>query len=74
MEVRPRERRLPAGGMAGAFVGLADDAKAAVVNPAGLTLIPLTEVGLSSGESWGAAAAGHRQLRVAGYLTRTRHR
>jgi hypothetical protein len=57
-------------GMGGAFVGLADDTKAAVVNPAGLTLIPLTEVGLSSGDNWGALAAGHRQLRVAGYLTR----
>jgi hypothetical protein len=57
-------------GMGGAFVGLADDTKAAFVNPAGLTLIPLTEVGLSSGERWGAAAAVFRQLRVAGYVTR----
>src|SRR5262245_20124519 len=57
-------------GMGGAFVGLADDTKAAVVNPAGLILIPLTEVGLSSGERWAAAATGRPTIRIAGYLTR----
>jgi hypothetical protein len=57
-------------GMGGAFVALADDTKAAVVNPAGLTLIPLTELSLSSGERWAAASSG-RQLRLAGYVTRT---
>jgi hypothetical protein len=58
-------------GLGGAFVGLADDTKAAVVNPAGLTLIPLTEVALSSGERWAAASAGRRLIRLAGYLTRS---
>jgi len=58
-------------GLGGAFVGLADDTKAAVVNPAGLTLIPLTEVALSSGERWAAASAGRRLVRLAGYLTRS---
>jgi hypothetical protein len=57
-------------GMGGAFVGMADDVKAAVVNPAGLTLIPITEVGASSGEPWFAVGVGHRQLRLAGYATR----
>ena len=57
-------------GMGGAFVGMADDAKAAVVNPAGLTLIPITEVGVSSGEPWLAVGVGRRELRLAGYLTR----
>ena len=39
-------------GLGGAFVAVADETKAAVVNPAGLTLIPITEVALSSGERW----------------------
>jgi hypothetical protein len=56
-------------GMGGAFVALADDTKAAAVNPAGLTLIPLTELSLSSGERWAAASAGRRRFRLAGYAT-----
>src|SRR5262245_63802302 len=58
-------------GMGGAFVALADDSKAAVVNPAGLTLIPLTELSLSSGERWAAVSSGRLKLRLAGYVTRT---
>jgi hypothetical protein len=57
-------------GMGGAFVGLADDTKAAFVNPAGLTRIPLTEIGLSTGEQWAAAAAGLTRIRFSAYLTR----
>jgi len=57
-------------GMGGAFVGMADDAKAAVVNPAGLTLIPITEIGVSSGEPWAAVAVGKGQLRLAGFVSR----
>jgi hypothetical protein len=57
--------------MGGAFVGLADDVKAAVANPAGLTLIPITEVGVSSGEPWLGVAAGPRKFRFAGYVSRT---
>ncbi|HJS57581.1 MAG TPA: hypothetical protein VKA01_05700 [Vicinamibacteria bacterium] len=56
-------------GLGGAFVGLADDAKAAAVNPAGLTLIPLTELSVSSGERWAAVSAGRRLFRLAGYAT-----
>ncbi len=58
-------------GMGGAFVGLADDTKAAYVNPAGLTLIPLSEAGLSSGDRWGSLSTGYRSVRFAGYVTRT---
>jgi hypothetical protein len=58
-------------GMGGAFVGLADSVKAAVANPAGLTLIPVSEVGLSSGEPWVAAGFGLRRVRVAGYVAQT---
>jgi hypothetical protein len=57
--------------MGGAFVGLADSVKASVANPAGLTLIPVSEIGLSSGKPWVAAAVSHRRFRVAGYLTQT---
>jgi len=57
-------------GLGGAFVALADDSKAAAVNPAGLALIPLTELSLSSGERWAAASTGSRLLRLAGYLSR----
>jgi hypothetical protein len=56
-------------GLGGAFVAVADETKAAVVNPAGLTLIPITEVAVSSGERWAAAATGQRWIRIAGYLT-----
>lgn len=58
-------------GMGGAFVGLADDVKAAVANPAGLVLTPVTEIGLSSGRPWLAAASGRKGLRIAGYVGRT---
>lgn len=58
-----------AAGMGGAFVALADDARAAVVNPAGLTQIPLTEISVSSGRPWAAVAAGPRRLRLAAYYT-----
>jgi hypothetical protein len=57
-------------GLGGAFVAIADDAKAAYVNPAGLTLVPLTEVSLSSGERWASAATSLRPVHFAGYLTR----
>src|SRR5262245_59404524 len=57
-------------GMGGAFVALVDDAKAAYVNPAGLTLVPLTEVGLSSGERWASAATGLLPVHLGGYATR----
>src|SRR5262245_46941711 len=55
-------------GMGGAFVAIADDARAAVVNPAGLTQIPLTELSVSSGRPWFAVAAGERRLRLAAYF------
>lgn len=58
-----------AAGMGGAFVAIADDARAAVVNPAGLTQIPLTELSIASGRPWAAAAAGPRRFRLAAYLT-----
>jgi len=58
-------------GMGGAFVGLADSVKAAAANPAGLTLIPVNEIGLSLGKPWIAAGIGWEHLRVAGYLTQT---
>jgi hypothetical protein len=57
-------------GMGGAFVALADDAKAAVVNPAGLTLIPIRELGGSLGPPWLSASTGRPGLRLAGYVTR----
>ena len=58
-------------GMGGAFVGLADGVKAAVANPAGLTLIPINEIGLSSGKPWLGAGFGPQRFRVAGYLAQT---
>ncbi len=59
------------GGLAGAFVGLADSVKAAVANPAGLTLIPVTEIGLSTGRPWVAAGLGRQHFRVAAYFAQT---
>jgi hypothetical protein len=56
-------------GLGGAFVGIADGVKAAFANPAGLTLIPISEIGLSSGRPWLGAGFGRTRLRVAGYLT-----
>ncbi len=58
------------GGLAGAFVGLADSAEAAVANPAGLTLIPVSEIELSTGRPWGAAAMGRQHFRAAAYVNR----
>ena len=58
-------------GLGGAFVAVADSNKAVHANPAGLTLIPVREVGLSSGGFWLGAAAGGRIARVAAYLTET---
>lgn len=56
-------------GMGGAFVGMADSVKAAVVNPAGLTLIPITEISLSSGPYWAGVGVGRPGIRLAGYYT-----
>jgi hypothetical protein len=58
-------------GLAGAFVGLADGVKAAVANPAGLTLIPVSEIGLSTGRPWMSAGYGRQSFRVAAYYTQT---
>jgi len=58
-------------GMGGAFVAIADSVKSAVVNPAGLTLVPVSEIGLSSGRPWLAAGFGRPRIRVAGYVART---
>jgi hypothetical protein len=58
------------GGLGGAFVAVADSVKAAYANPAGLTLIPVREIGLSSGTPWLGFATGSRTLRLAGYVTR----
>lgn len=57
-------------GMGGAFVAVADDARAAFINPAGLTQIPLTEFSVSSGRPWLALASGRRRMRFAAYYTR----
>jgi hypothetical protein len=56
-------------GMGGAFVAVADDARAAFYNPAGLTQIPLTEISASSGRPWLGFASGRRRLRLAVYFT-----
>jgi hypothetical protein len=58
-------------GMGGAFVGMADDAKAAVVNPAGLTLIPITRRSESLRASPGPRSPwGRGELRLAGFVSR----
>jgi hypothetical protein len=57
-----------AAGMGGAYVAVADDARAAVVNPAGLTQIPLTELAASSGRPWFSVASGRRRLRLGAYF------
>lgn len=57
-------------GMGGAFVAVADDARAAVTNPAGLTQVPTHEVSLSSGRPWAAVASGRRRFRFAAYATK----
>src|SRR5512142_1023261 len=56
------------GGLAGAYAGLADGAKAALANPAGLTLIPVSEVGLSTGKPWISLAHGRQIFRAAAYF------
>src|SRR5262245_50636268 len=66
----PRDVGSRPAGLGGAFVAVADDTKAAFVNPAGLTLIPITEVALSTGERWAAAATPLGGVRLAGYATR----
>jgi hypothetical protein len=58
-------------GMGGAFVAIADSARAAYANPAGLTQIPVTEVNLSSGKPWLAAGRSLTKLRVAAYVTKS---
>jgi hypothetical protein len=58
-------------GLGGAFVAVADSNKASHANPAGLTLIPVRELGLSSGGFWLGGAAGGRRARVAAYLAET---
>lgn len=57
-------------GLGGAFVALADDGRAAVVNPAGLTQIPLTEITLSSGRPWFSIGRGQGRLHLAAYYTK----
>jgi hypothetical protein len=59
-----------AAGMGGAYVAIADDARAAFVNPAGLTQIPVTELSVSSGLPWASAATGRQRLRIAAYYTK----
>jgi len=59
-----------AAGMGGAFVAIADDARAAVVNPAGLTQIPVKEISAASGRPWFSVATGLRQVRFAAYYTK----
>jgi hypothetical protein len=66
----PAEIASRPGGLAGAFVGLADSVQAAVANPAGLTLIPVSEIGLASGEPWAAVGHGWQHFRAAAYVTR----
>jgi hypothetical protein len=57
-------------GMGGAFLAVADDARAAVTNPAGLTQVPVNEISLSSGRPWAAVASGRRRFRFAAYVTK----
>ena len=58
-------------GMGGAFVAVADSVRAAVANPAGLTLIPITEVSAAIGEPFLGASVGWSRFRLSGYLART---
>lgn len=57
-------------GMGGAFLSVADDARAAVTNPAGLTQVPVNEVSVASGRPWAAVASGRRRFRFAAYATK----
>jgi hypothetical protein len=56
--------------MGGAFVAVADSVRAAVVNPAGLTLIPITEVSGATGEPFLGAGVGLGRIRLSGYVAR----
>ncbi|HVR69933.1 MAG TPA: hypothetical protein VMT87_03735 [Vicinamibacteria bacterium] len=47
-------------GLGGAFVAVADDTRAAVTNPAGLTLVPNLELAAGVGERWLALATALR--------------
>jgi hypothetical protein len=58
-------------GIGGAFVAVADSVRAAVANPAGLTLIPITEVSGATGEPFFGAGVGLGRLRLSGYVART---
>jgi hypothetical protein len=57
-------------GLGGAFVGLADGSHATYANPAGLGLIPLSEVSLHSGGPWLAAGRRLRVGTIGGYAAR----
>jgi hypothetical protein len=57
--------------MGGAFVAVADGVQAAYVNPAGLALIPLTEIGVSSGHPWFGAGGGFAHVRLGAYAAQT---
>jgi hypothetical protein len=57
-------------GLGGAFVGVADSVRAAVANPAGLTLIPITEVSGAFGEPFFGAGVGLGRFRLGGYVAR----
>jgi hypothetical protein len=58
-------------GMGGAFAAVADSARAVYANPAGLAQIPVTEIDLSSGRPWMAAARSLTWLRVSAYVTKS---
>jgi hypothetical protein len=57
-------------GMGGAFAAVADSARAVYANPAGLAQIPVTEIDLSSGKPWAAAARSLTWLRVSAYVAK----
>jgi hypothetical protein len=63
-------------GMGGAYVAVADGLRAAIVNPAGLTLVPQAEASASTAPIWVAATVGKgfRDVRAALYWTRTEAR
>lgn len=53
---RPRETGGRPAGLGGSFVAVADDARAAVVNPAGIALVPQREVAMGTADLWAVAA------------------
>jgi long-chain fatty acid transport protein len=57
---RPREAGSRAAGLGGAFVAVADDARAAVLNPAGVALVPGTELAAATADLWDVAAVALR--------------